>query len=103
MPSGDLQLPELNPIIHAQARLQIMTVLCALPRGDRIAFPRLQEMLGLSAGNLSTHLSKLEEAGYAKVEKAFRGRTPVTWICVTDQGRRAMHDYLNALRAYLDR
>ncbi|MGH8930122.1 MAG: winged helix-turn-helix domain-containing protein [Egibacteraceae bacterium] len=94
-------LPDLDPVIHAQARLRVMTTLGAVSNGDRIAFPRLQELLDMTAGNLSTHLRKLEDAGYVQVDKAFRGRTPVTWVQVTKQGRRAFEVYHEALRAYL--
>lgn len=94
-------LPELDPVIHAQARLRVMTTLSALPDGDQVAFPRLQELLEMSAGNLSTHLRKLEDAGYVAVEKAYRGRTPVSWITLTRRGRRAFEGYHEALRAYL--
>jgi len=94
-------LPELDPVIHAQARLRVMTTLSALPQGDRLAFPRLQELLDMSAGNLSTHLRRLEDAGYVAVEKSYRGRTPVSWVTVTRRGRRAFEDYQEALRAYL--
>lgn len=94
-------LPELDPVIHPQARLQIMTTLAALADGERISFTRLQEFLALSPGNLSTHLAKLEEAGYVKLSKAFRGRRPVTWVTITARGRAAFTAYLEALRAYL--
>ena len=97
-----MALPELDPAIHAPARLQIMTTLCAIDRGDRVAFPKLQEHLGLSAGNLSTHLRKLEDAGYVDVEKSFRGRVPITWIQVSQLGRDAFGAYLEALQTYLN-
>jgi len=94
-------LPELDPVIHAQARLRVMTLLSAVPHGDRIAFPRLQELLGMTPGNLSAHVRKLEDAGYVDVEKSYRGRTPVTWVGVAARGRRAVAAYHEALRAYL--
>lgn len=103
MTSNEPNLPELDPAIHPQTRLQIMTTLCALQPKDRLAFPRLQEILGLTPGNLSTHLTKLEEAGYVTIEKAFQGRTPVTWVSVTRDGRNAFEQYLEALGAYLKR
>src|SRR5690606_4341456 len=59
----------LDPLIHTQARLRIMTTLTSLPRGDRLTFPRLQALVEASAGNLSTHLRRLEEAGYVEVVK----------------------------------
>lgn len=80
-----------------------MTSLCALSDGERVAFTQLQEILNLSPGNLSAHLTKLEEAGYVKLTKAFRGRRPVTWVEVTRVGRRAFDKYLEDLQAYIDR
>jgi DNA-binding MarR family transcriptional regulator len=94
-------LPELDPVIHAQARLRVMTMLSAVAEGDRIAFPRLQELLEMTPGNLSTHLRKLEDVGYVAVEKSYRGRTPVTWVAITPRGRLAFREYHAALRAYL--
>ena len=55
---------DIDPVIHAQARLRIMATLAAVPVGDELHFPRLRELLDMTAGNLSTHLSKLEGAGY---------------------------------------
>ena len=94
-------LPDLDPVIHAQARLRVMTTLSTVGQGNRLTFTRLQELLDMTAGNLSTHLRKLEEAEYVTVEKAFRGRTPCTWVTMTGRGRRAFEEYHDALRAYL--
>lgn len=95
-------LPELDPVIHAQARLRVTASLAALCHGDRITFPRLQELLEMTAGNLSTHLRKLEDAGYVVITKAHQRRTPVTYVELTRTGRRAFEDYTAALRALLD-
>lgn len=92
---------ELDPVIHAQARLRLTTTLAALGAGDRIAFPRLQQLLDMTAGNLATHLRKLEDAGYVDVTKTHRGRSPVTYLALSPPGRRAYEDYLVALRALL--
>ncbi|WP_306420754.1 transcriptional regulator [Arthrobacter sp. JCM 19049] len=73
-------MSELDPVIHAQARLRTMTVLNTLGVGDTIAFPRLQELLQMTSGNLATHLRKLEGSGYVSVEKVLEGRSPVTYI-----------------------
>jgi DNA-binding transcriptional ArsR family regulator len=94
-------LPELDPVIHAQPRLRVTVALAALPDDDKITFPRLQELTDLTAGNLATHLRKLEDAGYVTVTKAFRRRTPVTYIALTRAGRRALDDYTAALRTLL--
>jgi DNA-binding MarR family transcriptional regulator len=94
-------VPELDPMIHAQARLRVMTSLAALAEGDRLAFPRLQQLLDMTAGNLSTHLRKLEDAGYIEITKTHERRTPVTYLALTRQGRRAFEGYTAALRALL--
>jgi DNA-binding MarR family transcriptional regulator len=94
--------PELDPVIHAQARLRVVAALATLAVDDRIAFPRLQQLLDMTAGNLSTHLRKLEDAGYVDVTKAHSGRQPVTWIALSRTGRRAFEDYTAALRHLLD-
>lgn len=94
-------MPELDPVIHAQARLRVTASLAALDDGDSITFPRLQQLLEMTAGNLSTHLRKLEEAGYVEIVKAHERRTPVTYVTLTRAGRRAFEDYTAALRALL--
>ena len=94
-------LPELDPVIHAAARLKVTATLSALPAGDRISFPRLQKLLDMTAGNLSTHLRKLEDAGYVEVEKTHESRTPVTYVSLSGRGRRAFEDYTTALRRLL--
>jgi len=92
---------DLDPVIHAQARLRIMSTLAALEADGSIAFPRLQDVLEMTPGNLSTHLRKLEDADYVVQEKTFKGRTPVTFVSVTKRGRRAFEDYLEQLRSLL--
>ena len=91
----------LDPLIHTQARLRIMTTLTALPPGDRLTFPRLQALLDATAGNLSTHLRRLEDAGYVAVTKGHVGRVPATHVEATRAGRRAFEDYLAQLGALL--
>jgi DNA-binding transcriptional ArsR family regulator len=92
----------LDPVIHAQARLRVVAALSTLPDGDRIAFPRLKEILRMTAGNLSVHLRKLEDAGYLDITKTFRGRTPVTLVSLSRRGRLAFDDYTVAVRALLE-
>ncbi|HEY5514844.1 MAG TPA: transcriptional regulator [Pengzhenrongella sp.] len=91
----------LDPVIHTQSRLRIMTTLTALRAGDRLTFPRLQGLLDATAGNLSTHLRKLEDAGYIAVTKAHVGRVPITYVEATRAGRRAFEDYTEQLRVLL--
>ncbi|WP_350351757.1 transcriptional regulator [Microbacterium sp. A8/3-1] len=92
---------ELDPVIHAAARLRITAALATLEPTESITFPRLQELLDMTAGNLSTHLRRLEDAGYVAVEKTHKGRTPVTYLALTPPGRRAFDAYIEALRAVL--
>lgn len=94
-------MAELDPVIHAQARLRIMAALATREVGESVAFPRLQELLEMTAGNLSTHLRKLEDADYVEVAKTFAGRTPVTYLSLTRTGRRAFEDYMDSLRSLL--
>lgn len=91
----------LDPIIHSQARLRIMTTLTALGPGDRLTFPRLQSLLETTAGNLSTHLRRLEDAEYVRVTKGHQGRVPSTQIEATRRGRRAFEDYVAQLQELL--
>jgi DNA-binding MarR family transcriptional regulator len=93
---------ELDPVIHAQARLRVVSALSILREHDRIAFPRLQDELRMTAGNLSVHLRKHEDAGYVEVTKTHHGRTPATLIRLTSRGRLAFEEYTSALRALLD-
>lgn len=103
MSTGPTEGPvELDPVIHAQARLRLTTTLAMLPPGDRMAFPRVQQLLDMTAGNLATHLRKLEEAGYVEVTKTHKGRSPVTYLALTHSGRHAYEEYLSALRSLLD-
>lgn len=94
--------PDLDPVIHSQARLRVMATLTALGDGDRLTFPRLQQLLEMTAGNLSTHLTRLEDAGYVEVVKGHQGRVPSTQVAVTRTGRRAFEDYTTALHTLLN-
>jgi len=92
---------ELDPLIHVPARLRIVATLAALPEGDTLSFTRLQEMIGLTPGNLITHLRKLEDAGYIETEKTGNGATSRTSVGLTHQGRAALETYTTALRDLL--
>ncbi|MGW0804549.1 winged helix-turn-helix domain-containing protein [Nonomuraea sp. NPDC002799] len=98
----DKGLPELDPVIHAQARLRVIAALNVLGDGDELAFGSLKDLLGMTAGNLSVHLTKLEEAGYIRITKTHKGRTPVTYTAITKRGRLAFEEYTKAIRALLD-
>lgn len=85
----------LDPAIHQPARLGILTAAC---ESARIDFVALRDLLGLTNGNLSRHLTTLEAAGYIKLEKVFENRKPRTWITATPSGRRALKAEIDALR-----
>ncbi len=91
----------LDPVIHAQARLRVVATLAALSPGDRISFPRLQDLLDMTAGNLSTHLRKLEAAEYVTILKTHEGRKPASYVELTPLGRRAFESYTASLTALL--
>ena len=91
----------LDPVIHAPARLRIVVTLAVLPDGDALSFPRLQEMLALTPGNLITHLRRLEEAGYVATEKTGHGIGSKTAVTLTNQGRAALDAYTASLRDLL--
>ena len=94
-------MPELDPVIHQPTRLRIMAALAALDAEDRADFTFLRDLLGLTDGNLSVHLQRLEEAGYVRVEKTFVGRRPKTWVWATPEGRAAFAAYVDALEDIL--
>jgi DNA-binding MarR family transcriptional regulator len=90
----------LDPLIHVPARL-IVATLAALPDGDALSFTRLQDMIGLTPGNLTIHLRKLEEAGYLSSEKTGNGAASRTTVTLTSHGRAALGAYTRALRELL--
>jgi len=92
----------LDPVIHAPARLRIVVTLAALHEGDDLSFTKLQELIGLTPGNLITHLRKLEDAGYVNTEKNGSGATARTSVALTHDGRAALDRYTAALRQLLD-
>src|SRR5215475_5886067 len=93
---------ELDPLIHVPARLRIVLTLAALPDGGTLSFTRLQDMLGLTPGNLITHLRKLDDAGYTETSKTGTGISAVTNIALTRDGRDALDRYSRTLRELLD-
>ena len=88
--SGDRPTDWIDPLIHAPARLQIVMQLYVVESVDATF---LLHRTGLTWGNLSSHLGKLEEAGYVAVEKSFRGKKPWTMIRLTNAGRDAFENY----------
>lgn len=92
-------LAEVNTIIHAPARLMVMSYLYVVESADYVFLIRTT---GLTWGNLSTHIGKLEEAGYVAIHKEFRGRKPHTSISLTPPGREAFRAYKQNMQQVLD-
>jgi len=86
-----------DALIHQPTRLRIMAYLAGLENDAAVEFGALQKSLQLTEGNLSRHLSKLEEAGYLRVEKGYEKRRPRTWIRLSGSGRDALNEHLQAL------
>ena len=92
-------MKELDPILHSQLRLAVMSILMNVDEAD---FVYLKEQTESTAGNLSVQLDKLSTAGYITVTKGFVGKKTRTTCQVTEQGRTAFEEYVEALKGYLN-
>jgi DNA-binding MarR family transcriptional regulator len=90
---------ELDPLLHSQLRLGIMSVLVSVESAE---FNHLLEKTGATRGNLSVQINKLAQAGYIKVKKSFRNNYPLTTCRITTRGIEAFDTYVRALKSYLD-
>ncbi len=88
----------LDPVLHNQLRLAIMSLLVAVEEGD---FNFVLEKTGATRGNLSVQITKLKEAGYIEVKKSFRDNYPNTLCRITPQGIQAFEGYVKAIKGYL--
>lgn len=88
----------LDRVIHEPGRMMIVALLAAVEECD---FLYLLRETDLNKGNLSSHLSKLEEAGYVEIEKTYRGKVPMTLLRLTPPGRAAFDEYRKGLNAIL--
>ena len=93
------RVTELDRLIHEPARLLIVTILSTVESAD---FLFLQRETGLTKGNLSAHLSKLEDAGYVKIQKTFKGKLPLTVCKLTATGTKAITQYRQQLQSFMD-
>ncbi|MDE6106112.1 MAG: transcriptional regulator [Bacteroidales bacterium] len=91
-------MKELNPLLHSQLRLAIISLLLSVEEAD---FNYLKEQSGATAGNLSVQIDKLSEAGYIEVRKEIVGKKPRTTCRITEQGREALNEYVTVLKEYL--
>ncbi len=99
-PPSDLHpLANIDQLIHAPARLMVLTYLYVTESVDYVFLMRLT---GLTWGNLATHLNKLEEAGYVEIQKTFNGKKPQSILRLTGQGRAAFKEYKKSLKQVLD-
>jgi DNA-binding HxlR family transcriptional regulator len=92
------ELPDLNPVIHGKLRLALLSLLTTVEEAE---FTWLRARTGSTDGNLGAQLSRLEEAGYVSVEKKFVQRKPQTIYRMTEPGRKALTEYVQALKQLL--
>ena len=92
------RLPEIDRNIHEPARLMIVAILSAVEESD---FLYLLQATGLTKGNLSSHLSRLEKVGYVRIEKGFVGKISRTVCRLTDEGEKALALYRRQMKAFL--
>ncbi|MBQ5532238.1 MAG: transcriptional regulator [Bacteroidales bacterium] len=91
-------LPKLDPLLHSELRLAVMSLLAGVEEAD---FTYLKEQTGATSGNLSVQIDKLSEAGYISVEKGFKGKMPRTTCRITPVGTEAFRSYIKALKKYI--
>jgi DNA-binding MarR family transcriptional regulator len=84
----------LDRLIHEKGRLAIMSLLAASPE---LSFTEMRDALGMTDGNLTTHIRTLQEAGYVSVAKTYQNNRPLTTCLLTVKGRKAFADYINLL------
>lgn len=89
---------DIDKVVHEPARLELMIYLYSVEKAD---FTFLKNQTGLTQGNLSSHLAKLETAGYIVSEKTFRNKRPVTMLRLSDTGRNAFRSYVFTMNDYL--
>lgn len=88
----------LDPLLHSELRLAVMSILLGVEEAD---FVFLKAQTGASSGNLSVQIDKLQQAGYIEVSKGFKGKMPQTLCRITDRGRDAFAAYVEALKSYI--
>ena len=89
---------QLDRVIHEKGRLAIMSMLAAAPE---LSFTEMRDALGMTDGNLTTHIRTLQEAGYIAVAKSFQNNRPHTTCSLTAPGKRAFTNYINLLEAII--
>ena len=100
MSSSDADITDINRLIHEPSRLMIMAQLYVIQSAD---FLFLLQQIQMTPGNLSSHLSKLEEAGYVEITKEFIERKPHTALALTEKGRAAFKEYRKKVKQFVDK
>jgi len=100
LPSSDADITDINRLIHEPSRLMIMAQLYVIQSAD---FLFLLQQIQMTPGNLSSHLSKLEEAGYVEITKEFIERKPHTALALTEKGRAAFKEYRKKVKQFVDK
>ncbi len=88
-----------DPLLHQGIRSKLVSLLIT---NDELPFKALKEALGVTDGNLSSHLSKLEKEAYIVIEKTFEGKRPKTVVKIAPKGRKAFEAYIEALKAFIE-
>ncbi len=88
-----------DPILHQAVRSKLVSLLIS---NEELPFKALKEMLSVTDGNLSSHLAKLEEAGYIMIEKTYEGKRPRTVVHITENGKKAFKNYIDALKKFIE-
>jgi DNA-binding MarR family transcriptional regulator len=100
VPKPDLSsISDVDRLVHEPARLVVMASLYVVTSAD---YTFLMRQAGLTWGNLSAHLSKLEEAGYIQIEKTYQGKRPYTLVRLSDKGRAVFKNYMQQMKTMLD-
>lgn len=94
----DIDFKPLNPLLHSELRLSVMSILMMFDKAD---FQYIKEQTGATSGNISIQIDKLAEAEYIIVHKMFKGKRPCTECEITEKGREAFNNYVEALKSYL--
>jgi DNA-binding MarR family transcriptional regulator len=94
-----MQFKELDPILHSQLRLAVMSILTSIEEAE---FSYLKEKTNATSGNLSVQISKLKEAGYIEIQKQFNNNYPQTLCKITSAGKEAFENYVKALQTYMN-
>ena len=88
-----------DPILHQAIRSKLVSLLIS---NEELPFKALKEMLGVTDGNLSSHLAKLEKVEYIMIEKSFEGKRPKTVVHISKKGRKAFKDYVEELKKFIE-